>query len=479
MVVDVGSVLSYATTSGVEALKILNKWLDNNEVAQAWYGKDKDFFIKKRNRISKLFRGKFKKPEIQYVFTIQKEDWQLVIKESLPVAHTWYRKRKDESGECSWLPLFWACRSPLGEDRVCSKADEAFTSLGIVSNLPAARLDLWGLVVMAYSNGGWSRVALSGDGGFNATLLCRNFILNISQSNVNAPTIGHLEPREHPAEDHEPLGIDDSRALLEHGHSFSTNNVSIGWPLNGETDPPPLELADGQWDKILKKMVLDYFQVRKLKAKFHSGITKYWEEWASFMAKVRRGFDGKVIGSIPTKLDQVREYPVRDTEQRVHEKSSGVRLDDRVIQEVESRQELRAEIASLASDYDESQRLSDTELPEKMKDILEKVRKLINKQLWRLKLLLYNDIMLVDNLDHNDVLYFFREDGQLIKMLTHCHLAEEHIDHSRAGIATKQELKRLLSSHYVVMARARMLNFCEQIDLNLSVRNTGHNVLLA
>lgn len=120
-----------------------------------------------------------------------------------------------------------------------------------------------------------------------------------------------------------------------------------------------------------------------------------------------------------------------------------------------------------------------TELPEKMKDILEKVRKLINKQLWRLKLLLYNDIMLVDNLDHNDVLYFFREDGQLIKTLTHCHLAEEHIDHSRAGIATKQELKRLLSSHYVVMARARMLNFCEQIDLNLSVRNTGHNVLLA
>ncbi|EAU32781.1 predicted protein [Aspergillus terreus NIH2624] len=258
--VDVGGVLSYATTSGVEALKILNKWLDSEEVALAWYGKEKDVFLRKQNWLLKLLSGKYKQPEIQKVFTIQKEDWQLVIEESLPVAHTWYRKRKDESGECSWLPLFWACRSPLGETRVLSKADKAFTSLGIVSNLPAARLDLWGLVVMAYSNGAWSRVALSKDGGFNATLLCKNFILNVSQTNVNAPTIGHLEPREHPAEDHEPLGVDESRSLLVHGHSFSTNDVSIGWPLNGSIDPPPLELADGQWDKTLKKMVLDYFQ---------------------------------------------------------------------------------------------------------------------------------------------------------------------------------------------------------------------------
>ncbi|KAL5356410.1 hypothetical protein BJX96DRAFT_186723 [Aspergillus floccosus] len=473
--VDVGGVLSYATTSGVEALRILNQWLDSEEVALAWYGKEKEVFLRKQNWLLKLLSGKYKQPEIQNIFTIQKEDWQLVIEESLPVAHTWYRKRKDESGECSWLPLFWACRSPLGENRVLSKADKAFASLGIVSNLPAARLDLWGLVVMAYSNGARSRVALSKDGGFNATLLCKNFILNVSQTNVNAPTIGHLEPREHPAEDHEPLGVDESRSLLAHGHSFSTNDASIGWPLNGDIDPPPLELVDGQWDKTLKKMVLDYFQVCKLKVKFHNGIVKYWEEWASFMAKVRRGFDGRVSGNIPTGPAQVSDHPIRETERRADVNHARIRLDDIVIQEIESYHELRADIADLASHCDPSEE----GLPKKMISMLENLRKLIYKQLWRLKLLLYDDIRLVDNLDRDDVLYFFREDAQLIKMLTHCHLAGNHVDHSREAISTKQELKSLMNSHQVVMARARMLNFCERIDLELSVRNTGHNVLLA
>lgn len=90
----------------VTNLSILNKWLDTIEVQDSWYGKDQKVFIRQRSFAAKLLRKEYDKPQIQKVFTIQKEDWQLVIKESLPVAHTWYRRRKDEKGECSWLPLF-------------------------------------------------------------------------------------------------------------------------------------------------------------------------------------------------------------------------------------------------------------------------------------------------------------------------------------------------------------------------------------
>lgn len=437
-------------------------------------------FIRKRNLICRILWDSYRSPQIGRVFTIQKEDWQLVIKESLPVAHTWYRKRKDTSGECSWLPLFWACRTPLGVDRVCSKADQAFTSLGIVSNLPAARLDLWGLVVMGYSNGAWSRILLSRDGGFNATLLCKHFILSVSQSNVNAPIIGHLEPREHPAEDHEPLGMDETRYLLDHGHSFSTDNVSIGWPLNGDSDPPPLELAVGQWDKMLRKVVLDYFQVCKLKEKFHHGVTKYFEEWASFTAKVRCNLDGAMNSKADPRPELAADHPAKVSEPYAGGNSPHIRLDDTIFQELESRREFRCKIARLSKVPARKQKLCDTELPDSMKEIIDDLHKLIDKQLWRLKLLFYNDdIILVDNLHRGDVLYFFKIDGELVEMLTHCHLADDYMDHSPAGVAAKGDLKKLLNLHNVVMARVRMLNFCERIDLCLSVRNTGYNILLA
>lgn len=105
--------------------------------------------------------------------------------------------------------------------------------------MPAARLDLWGLVVMAYSNGAWGEIISAIDGGFRATLYAKNFILDINQENINASTIGHLEPREHPADDREPLGTDETRYLLDHGQSFSIKDATIGWPLNGDPASRP------------------------------------------------------------------------------------------------------------------------------------------------------------------------------------------------------------------------------------------------
>ena len=84
-----------------------------------------------------------------------------------------------------------ACAKALGQ--VVEPVKQSLTSLGIVSNFSAARLDLWWLMVMAYSNGSCSQFPASNDGGYRATLTAKNFILTISQSSVNVPVIGKLE----------------------------------------------------------------------------------------------------------------------------------------------------------------------------------------------------------------------------------------------------------------------------------------------
>ncbi|CEL03858.1 hypothetical protein ASPCAL04997 [Aspergillus calidoustus] len=506
--VDIGGIIGYTTTTGVEALTILNKWLDSKETAIAWYGKDAEDFLRERSGGIKLVRNKFANPEISHVFTIQKEDWQVVMEEALPAAHTWYRKRKDESGECSWLPLYWSCRDQLGKVRVLQSADVALASIGLVSGLPAARLDLWGLVVMAYSNGARARVATAEGGGFNATLLCRHFILTISQSNVNAPTIGHLEPREHPAESHESLTVDESRYLLEYGHTFSPQGVTTAWVLNGQnSDPPPSELIDSRSDPLLKRTVLDTFQTSTLKDKFQLGIMDYWEAWAKFMApqEYKSGKDNLATQAEPCKA----------AETFGHVCARQVILDNNVIREIQILQELMIEIGRLSYESersedgrrpsnshlssDNNQRSNDDDQPENndrrssssppsndklltsdIVSILKRIHGLVVKALWRLKLLfLYETIDLVDNLNRYEVLYGFKLYGNLIKTMTKSHLLHGCMDNTRPGLDAKQELSTLLDCHFAILARARMLNYCQQIHVTLSVRNTGHNVLLS
>ncbi|KAL2859320.1 hypothetical protein BJX68DRAFT_261759 [Aspergillus pseudodeflectus] len=524
--VDIGGIIGYTTTTGIEALKILNKWLDSKETAKAWYGKDANDFLKTRFFGIKLFRNKFTSPEIKNVFTIQKEDWQLVMEESLPAAHTWYRKRKDKSGECSWLPLYWSCRDQLSKERVLQSTDLALASIGLVSGLPAARLDLWGLIVMAYSNGARARVMTVEGRGFNATLLCKNFILTISQSNVNAPTIGHLEPREHPAVSHESMTVDESRYLLEYGHTFSPQGVTTAWVLNGQnSDPPPSELVDSRSDPLLSRTVLDTFQASALKKKFHHGIIEYWEEWAKFMA--------------PRQCNGDQDNLLAQTEPTPRCARCGhVKLDTNVVREMEALHELKTEIGMLSygsEQSDDKRQLSlshqvsditqpsnnnqpannnqpvnnnqppnelqpandpqpannhqssvnhqpsnDRPLPGDMLNKLKRIHILVVKMLWRLKLLfLYESIELVDNLNPHEVLYVFRAYGELIRTLTHSHILHRYMDLTRPGLNAKQDLGKLLNYHYAILARSRMLNFCQEIHSTLSVRNTPHDVLLS
>jgi hypothetical protein len=358
---------------------------------------------------------------------------------------------------------------------------------------------------MAYSNGARARVATAEGGGFNATLLCRHFILTISQSNVNAPTIGHLEPREHPAESHESLTVDESRYLLEYGHTFSPKGVTTAWVLNGQnSDPPPSELIDTRSDPLLTRTVLDTFQASTLKDKFQRGIIDYWEAWAKFMAPQEYNCRKD---NLATQAEQCK------AETFGHVCARRVILDNNVVSEIQTLQELQIEIGNLSYDpqpsnsrqssnnnqrsnndqpsnnsqpsnndqpSSNSQPSNDQLLTSHIVSILARIHGLVVKALWRLKLLfLYESVDLVDNINRHEVLYGFKLYGNLIKTMTKCHLLEQSMDNTRPGVNAKQELSRLLDYHFAILARARMLNYCQQIHATLSVRNTGHNVLLS
>lgn len=259
---EVAGLVQFGVTTGREALSVLNRWIYSEQTAKTWYGKELYDDFAPNNRAKRTIRQHTSdKPEIQNVFTVKKDHWPVIFQEALPVAHTWFRAKKDNEYECSWIPLYKSCKEALGKqgrDGVLAKTDMAFSSLGIVLNRPTAQLDLWGLVVMAYSNGAWCQMMSSTDGGFRAILHAKNFVLTISQSDVNSPTTGNLEPREHPAEDREPLGVDETCHLFIHGHSMSSQDVLLGWPLNGDLHTePPQELVEGRWGKQLKKVVLD------------------------------------------------------------------------------------------------------------------------------------------------------------------------------------------------------------------------------
>lgn len=131
-------VASLPLAVGASALRNLNEFLEDREIAQAWYGGDYKTFTKRKV----FYKGRL---SIDNVFVVSDEDSEEMISHSLGVCHRWYEQR---GGECCWLPLYRALQTTYLAGTTVKKAETALSSLGTVSSLPAARLSLWGLVVL-------------------------------------------------------------------------------------------------------------------------------------------------------------------------------------------------------------------------------------------------------------------------------------------------------------------------------------------
>jgi hypothetical protein len=245
---------------GVGALHLLNDYLDDRRIAIAWYGEaDHRVFTSRR-----WIKGKVGIC-ISHVFSVRENESLRLIADSLESSQGWYMSRIAYGGECCWLPIYRSFRERHPDNPGVVDAQRAIFSLGAVGSLPAARMDLWGLIVMAYANGAHASITLD-SGSYVAVLRARHFVLTVRRQSLTDQAVAHIEPRERAFYSAQPMNDQAWKNLLEHGHSFSKTDYS-GWPLytNLDTDNPPANLVNGELDVQLKNEVLDDTRVSELK----------------------------------------------------------------------------------------------------------------------------------------------------------------------------------------------------------------------
>ncbi|RDH13956.1 hypothetical protein M747DRAFT_270953, partial [Aspergillus niger ATCC 13496] len=242
---------------GVQALETLNNLLDEKEIAKTWYGENnyKDFTGKRFFPINTL--NKFGHRGIRKVFRIKKDTWHKVIQNCLTDCYNWYHQIKENyEGECCWLLLYRSLPEETKRDCL-ERSERSLSSIGIVSSLPAARVELWGLVVLAIANGAKVCSKVASTGGFYARLDAQNFVLTIWETNTGSAT-AHIEPREHPIES-QPLTSPEWNNLLWYGYSFGGHHHIFGWPfISQETSEPPDDLVSNLRNQELSRLVIEY-----------------------------------------------------------------------------------------------------------------------------------------------------------------------------------------------------------------------------
>lgn len=252
---------------GAAALNILNAFLDDRRIAIAWYGEDYKIFTSKtwiNGRISIC---------ITNVFSVAESDCVRLIRDSIENSHNWHASRRMRGGECCWLPIYRSLSQNEPQAFVFD-AHRAIFSLGAVGSVPAARIDLWGLIVMAYANGAKQSVSTE-SGAYIAVLRAKYFVLTIRRQALTDQAVAHIEPREKEHHTAHYMAEQAWRNLLEDGHSFGKADYS-GWPLytNLDTDSPPANLVNGEFDVQLRNEVLDDYRAAELKSKLDESLRK-------------------------------------------------------------------------------------------------------------------------------------------------------------------------------------------------------------
>lgn len=242
-----------ALAVGAEAIKLLNRWLENEDTARAWFGKDNRVFV----GLSKS--SLWQKLKLRKVFVINKEDWEQVITLCLPGCQSWYSQR--HNGRCSWLPIYRTVTTGSKSTEFIQNAQAATFSIGTVASLPAACLDKWGLVVLASADGGTARLLENGQGSYRAIFEGRDFTLVISQESLNSMTIAHISPKQHPSNSIYRRNEAEWKNLQNYGRSLEFNDLILQWFGNPcvTGDPPPgLVDRNGTMDGSIKRAIFDH-----------------------------------------------------------------------------------------------------------------------------------------------------------------------------------------------------------------------------
>lgn len=91
------------------------------------------------------------------------------------------------------------------------------------------------------------------DGGFGAICPREKFCPHYQLKRCQRTNNRSLKPREHPAEDRDPFGVDETSHLFAHELPMNSQDVPVGWILNGDLDSEPSqELVECRWNKQQK-----------------------------------------------------------------------------------------------------------------------------------------------------------------------------------------------------------------------------------
>jgi hypothetical protein len=286
---------------GVAALHALNSFLDDKRIAVAWYGpNDYKVFTRKRWINGKLGVC------ISHVFSIPESECVRLIADSLQSSQGWYTSRSAFGGECCWLPIYRSLKEKQMRS-VVADAQSASFSLGAVGSLPAARINLWGLVVMAYANGAKQSIPAD-NGSYFAVLRARYFVLTIRRQSLADQAVAHIEPREQPYYTAQFLDEQAWRNLLEDGHTFGRTKYS-GWPsyTNLDTDNPPANLVNGELDVQIQNEVIDDLRAGELKRRLVESVRKSRRRWEDCHEEMNAR-TGLIETQDPTRLSTIGAY---------------------------------------------------------------------------------------------------------------------------------------------------------------------------
>ncbi|KAG9249449.1 uncharacterized protein F5Z01DRAFT_697879 [Emericellopsis atlantica] len=262
---------------GAGALQALNQFLEDTDTARCWYGSDYGYFTTWSWR---MLLPPFRKRKINNIFGVHADDWEQLIRNCLLNHKEWiHAAQSSDTGECSWLPLY---RALPGEKRHDwrEKAQQSSSYIGAVRSRPAARFDVWGLVVLAFANGAGLDITHGSNGGFFAEMSARDFVVTVWQHDLSGSMIGHIEPRNQASEQHMIMTDSEWQNLLYHGHSFKEDHHVFGWPSNGDTQhQPPKNLTTDHHDSELKHLIIDYQMVKRLQKHLLGALRQCYEFW--------------------------------------------------------------------------------------------------------------------------------------------------------------------------------------------------------
>lgn len=217
-----GAAVGLAVNVGAEALGALDKWLDGKRKAQSWFGDRYRTFTNIRWYKLNFSRISLFPHHIRQVFVINRDDWRLVLTECLNAASRWDSDSlRRENGECCWMHIY----RTIGHERAkrfLIKRNDSGSHISSVATIPAARVESWGLFVLAYANGArLTQRQRTSDGSLRITLPCRDFIITILRQGATGPISTHLEPRTRSIDTYKPFRPDQWTNLLEQGYSYN------------------------------------------------------------------------------------------------------------------------------------------------------------------------------------------------------------------------------------------------------------------